>query len=156
MTVGCAGLAVAVNAVTVAATPPEPPNSFRSAIQARGTLESKGKVRLEKGLDIVAARNEIDPGGTSGWHSHPGGAILIIQQGEVTLYRSAGNHCNATRYTAGQSFVERPAEVVNAKNTGSVLTVLFVTYPGVPVGGSPRTDEPAPTCTGSDQGHQGE
>jgi hypothetical protein len=110
-------------------------------------------------------RNTVEVGGSSGWHSHPGGAIVLVQQGEITTYRSLGKsdeqegsrsddgvsgpfpRCIITRYTQGQSFIERPGEPLNAVNTGSIQTIGYVTFPGVPVGGSPRTDEPNPgTC----------
>ena len=150
MTLGFAGLFVAVSAVPGTATPADPAGSFRSVVQARGTNTTPGTIPISQGLDIVVARNEVDPGGTSGWHAHPGGAIVVIQQGEITFYRWVGNHCTATRYTAGQAFVERASEVGNAKNTGSTLAIVFATFPGVPVGGPARTDvAPAPgTCPG--------
>jgi len=150
MTLGFAGLFVAVGAVPGTATPADPVGSFRSAIQARGTNTTPGTIPISEGLDIVVARNEVDPGGTSGWHSHPGGAIVVVQQGEITFFSWVGNHCTSTRYTAGQAFVEHASEVGNAKNTGTTLTIVFATFPGVPVGGAPRTDfAPAPgTCPG--------
>ena len=152
MTLGFAGLIVAVNAVPGGATPSNPAGSFRSAVLARGTDTSQGTIPIKQGLDIVVARNDIDPGGTSGWHSHPGGAIVVVVQGEVTFYGWVGNHCDATRYTAGQAFIEGAGGVGNAKNTGSILTIVYVTFPGVPVGviGAQRIDvSPAPgTCPG--------
>jgi hypothetical protein len=52
-------------------------------------------------------------------------------------------------YTAGQSFIERPSDVVNAVNTGSTVKIIYATFPGVPVGGSPRIDRANPgTCPG--------
>ena len=168
LVVGLAGLIVAVNAVPVAATPVSPPGSFRSVILGHGTYVSHGSLRLEKGLEIVVAQNTVDPGGSSGWHSHPGGAIVVVQVGEITTYRSAGKgdeqevsssdeagggpfrHCVITRYTQGQSFIERPGEPLNAVNTGSIVATIFATFPGVPVVGGlprPRTDVPNPgTC----------
>ena len=45
--------------------------------------------------------------------------------------------------------IERPGEVDNVLNTGTVPYILYVTFPRVPVGVSPRTDEPDPgTCPG--------
>jgi quercetin dioxygenase-like cupin family protein len=149
MTVAAAGLLLAVNAVPGAATPPSPPPLFVNQLQARGTYMSHGTLPLEQGADIVVAKITVLPGGSSGWHSHPGGAIVVVQSGEVTLYTSVGNHCDVTVYTQGQSFVERPGEVNQAVNAGSAPYVLFVTFPGVPVGGSARIDQPNPgTCPG--------
>ena len=110
---------------------------------------SDGTLPIRQGMDIVVSKITVVPGGSSGWHSHPGGAIVVIQQGEVTVYTSVGNHCDITRYTHGQSFVERPGEVVDAVNTGSTNYIIVATFPGVPVGGSSRIDQPNPgTCPG--------
>ena len=145
LTVGLAGLLVAISAVPGAATPPSP--GFTSQLLGRGTYTSDGTLPLRAGMDIVVSKVTVVPGGSSGWHSHPGGAIVIVQQGEVTIYESVGNHCDITTYTQGQSFIERPGVVVEAVNNGSTNYVLLVTFPGVPVGGPSRTDEPDPgTC----------
>ena len=146
MTVGLAGLLVAVNAVPGAATPP---TGFTSQLLGRGTYVSDGTLPLKEGMDIVVSKITVVSGGSSGWHSHPGGAIVVVQQGEVTIYESVGNHCAITSYAKGQSFIERPGAVVDAVNTGSTDYIIFVTFPGVPVGGKSRIDQPDPgTCPG--------
>jgi quercetin dioxygenase-like cupin family protein len=91
----------------------------------------------------------VNPGGSSGWHSHPGGAIIVVAQGSLTVYSAVGSNCQTTNYSAGQAFIERPGEVDDVLNAGSERYVLYVTFPRVPVGTSPRTDEPDPgTCQG--------
>ncbi len=147
MTVGLAGVLAAVTMLPGSATPGI---NSTSTILTRGTNQSAGTLPLMKGTDMVVALNTFEVGGSSGWHSHPGGAIVTIQQGELTLYRSVGQHCDATRYTAGQSFIERPTDVQNGVNTGSIQTIAYVLFPGVPVGGSPKIDvatDPG-TCPG--------
>jgi quercetin dioxygenase-like cupin family protein len=39
---------------------------------ARGTNLSDGTIPLQLGTDIGMAQITVDPGGSSGWHSHPG------------------------------------------------------------------------------------
>ena len=146
LALGLTGLFVALNAVPGAATPSI---GFTSQTMGRGTYMSHGSLPLEQGLDVVVSKITVVPGGSSGWHSHPGGAIAIVQQGQLTLYVSVGNHCDVTTYTQGQSFIERPSDVVNAVNTGSGDFIVIATFPGVPVGGSTRIDRPNPgTCPG--------
>jgi len=143
-----AGLIVAVNAAPAAATPP---NNFVGTVLGRGTLQSNGSVPINAGLDIVVAQNTVQPGGSSGWHSHPGGAIVVVAQGQITTYESVGGHCVITTYTAGQAFTERADKALIAKNTGSTVTVVIATFPNVPVGvaNAQRTDLPNPgTCPG--------
>jgi quercetin dioxygenase-like cupin family protein len=145
VTIGLAGLFVGVNAVPGAATPPV---GFTNQVLGRGTFVAHETLPLRQGLDIVVSKITVAPGGTSGWHSHPGGAIIVVQQGEITIYRTDGEgdgrHCVITKYTQGQSFVELPGQVTKAVNTGSADFILFVTFPDVPVGGSSRIDQPNP------------
>jgi quercetin dioxygenase-like cupin family protein len=75
------------------------------------------------------AQITVNPGGSSGWHSHPGGAIIIVQTGTLTVYRSLGSQCHPTTYSAGQAFIERPGEVDDVLNTSTVPDVLYVTFP---------------------------
>jgi quercetin dioxygenase-like cupin family protein len=146
MAVGAAGLLITVNAVPGAATPPSPVG-FTNQLLSRGTYTSDGTLPIKQGMDIVVAKITVAPGGYSGWHSHPGGAIVVVQQGAVTLYKSVGNQCEITIYAKGQAFVERPGELDDAVNNGSTDYIIFVTFPGVPVGEASRIDQPNPgTC----------
>jgi quercetin dioxygenase-like cupin family protein len=145
-TAAFAGLILALNAAPAGATPG---HNFGPTQLARGTNQSHGTIPISQGLDIVVAQNTIAPKGYSGWHSHPGGAIVVVQAGEITTYESVGNHCLVTRYIAGQAFVEGAGKPLNAVNTGTTTTITIATFPGVPVGvdGAQRTDEADPgTC----------
>jgi quercetin dioxygenase-like cupin family protein len=66
------------------------------------------------------AQITVLPGGSSGWHSHPGGAVVVVKAGNLTVYRSVGSVCDATDYTGGQAFIERPGEVDDVVNTGTL------------------------------------
>jgi len=146
LTVGLAGLLAAVNAVPGAATSP---SGLTNVTLARGTDVSDGTIPLQVGTDVVMTQITVVPGGSSGWHSHPGGAIIVIKQGDLTLNRSIGSQCETTNYTAGQAFIERPGEVDDVVNTGTTPYVLYVTFPRVPQGGSARIDQPdTGTCPG--------
>jgi quercetin dioxygenase-like cupin family protein len=143
------GLAGVITAMTLATSEATPPSGLTSVPLARGSNTSDGTIPLKAGTDVALAQITVNPGGSSGWHSHPGGAIVVVQQGSLTVYRSVGSECQTTTYTAGQAFVERPGEVDQVINTGTDPYVLFVTFPRVPQGASARTDEPDPgTCPG--------
>jgi quercetin dioxygenase-like cupin family protein len=146
LTVGLAGV---VTAVFVAAGEATPPSLLTNVPLARGTNVSRGTIPLQVGTDVAMAQITVDPGGSSGWHSHPGGAIIVVKTGTLTVYRSIGSQCQSTTYSAGQAFIERPGEIDQVLNTSTTPYVLFVTFPHVPQGVSPRTDEPDPgTCPG--------
>jgi quercetin dioxygenase-like cupin family protein len=146
LSVGLASLVALLPFAPGAATPP---SGLTNVPLARGTNLSHGTIPLKFGTDVAMAQITVNPGGSSGWHSHPGGAIIVVQTGTLTVYRSIGSQCQTTTYSAGQAFIERPGEVDNVVNTGTAPYVLFVTFPRVPQGSSPRTDEPDPgTCPG--------
>src|SRR5213595_170708 len=109
-----------------------PPSGLTNVPLARGNNTSEGTIPLQFGTDIVMAQITVVPGGSSGWHSHPGGAIVVVKQGSITVHQSAGSQCQITTYSAGQAFIERPGEVDDVTNAGTVPYVLFVTFPRVP------------------------
>jgi len=125
------------------------PSGLTNTPLARGIFSSDGTLPLQAGADVVMAQITVVPGGSSGWHSHPGGAIIVIKEGELTVHRAIGSQCQVDTYSAGQAFVERPGEVDQVVNTGTIPYTVFVTFPRVPHGDSARTDEPNPgTCPG--------
>ncbi len=143
------GLAGAITAATVAPGAATPPSGLTTVPLARGTNESDGTIPLKAGTDVAIAQITVNPGGSAGWHSHPGGAIVVVKQGKLTVYRSIGSHCETTTYSSGQAFIERPGELDDVLNTGTIPYVLYVTFPRVPQGDSTRTDERDPgTCPG--------
>jgi quercetin dioxygenase-like cupin family protein len=147
------GLASVVTAVTVTVTAAPswatPPSGLTNISLARGTDTSHGTIPLQFGTDVAMAQITVDPGGSSGWHSPAGGAIVVVKQGSLTVHQPVGGQCQTATYNAGQAFIERPGEVDDVTNAGAVPYVLFVTFPRVPQGESPRTDQPDPgTCPG--------
>ncbi len=137
---------VAVAVIRAHATPP---SGLTNVLLARGNDSSDGTIPFQVGTDIVMSKITVVPAGFSGWHSHPGGAIVVVNTGSLTVYRSIGSQCQIATYGAGQAFVERPGELDYLLNTGTIPYVLFVTYPRVPQGASTRIDEPDPgTCPG--------
>ncbi len=144
-----AGIAGVFAAVTVAPGGATPPAGLTQVPLARGTNVSTGTIPMQVGTDIAMAQITVQPGGRSGWHSHPGGAIIVVKEGSLSVYRSIGSQCQTSTYSAGQAFIERPGEVDQVVNMGTAPYILFVTFPRVPQGESARTDVPDPgTCPG--------
>jgi quercetin dioxygenase-like cupin family protein len=96
------------------------------------------------GLGVVIARFTIDPGGTTGWHTHPGQALVAVQSGELTLYRSVDGECRRRTFGPGEGFVEIPPIVHIAKNEGDVPLVFGATLFRIPASGVTRIDQPDP------------
>jgi quercetin dioxygenase-like cupin family protein len=144
-----AALAGVVTAVSVTPSGATPPAALSQALLARGTNVSNGTLPLQFGSDVAVAQITVQPGGSSGWHSHPGGAIIVIREGSLTVNRALGDQCQVETHSAGEAFIERPGEVDQVVNTGSVPFVLLVTFPRLPHGAPARNDHPNPgVCPG--------
>lgn len=112
---------------------------------ARGTAHEKIKTRGGGSFDVVTQRIVFQPGGHSGWHSHPGQAVVTILTGSLTFYEADDPTCAADHRHAGQVFVDDGyGDSHIARNEGSVAAEVIVTYLDVPVGQPFRIDMPNP------------
>jgi quercetin dioxygenase-like cupin family protein len=71
------------------------------------------------------------PHTTFGWHSHRSPIVVAVIAGTITLYDSTGPKCTATRYHAGQGFIEPANHIHLARNEGNTKAVIYGTYIGV-------------------------
>jgi quercetin dioxygenase-like cupin family protein len=93
--------------------------------------------------EVVVQEVTIAPGGTTGWHSHPGPVVVVVKAGTLTYIRESRGECVETPYSAGTSFVDPgQGHAHTAFNFGTGNLVLIATYFDVPVGASPRIDVP--------------
>ena len=149
-----AALAVPVIVATALATPVIGVTSTLFAVGTfdeihAKTLSPKWQARIDtKGVtDVHILENRIAPGGTFGWHSHPGPSIVVVKTGALTLYRGDDPTCTPHVVAAGSGFIDDGGAVHVVRNEGSVDTVVYVTSL-VPHGAARRIDEPGPgTCS---------
>jgi quercetin dioxygenase-like cupin family protein len=100
-------------------------------------LESK------ENTDIVVANIAITPGGTSGWHSHPGPVLVVVKTGVLTIYRGDDPTCSPTLHPAGTAFTEEGGVVHIARNEGAVNVTTVATF-FVPASAQQRIDQALP------------
>jgi quercetin dioxygenase-like cupin family protein len=98
-------------------------------------------IQADDPTTALVVRVTLEPGGTSGWHSHPATLAVAVRSGEITL---VSDSCTRRTLHAGEMFLERPGVVHRIVNNGSSDTVLIATILGLPAGASPTTDEPNP------------
>jgi len=122
------GLAVLVT--TVQGTP----GSGLTAVTARGDLErlhvntrfdnrARVNIRTWGAIELVTQRIEIAPGGTTGWHYHPGETFVVVQQGTVMLYQD--EHCTVgVPYGPNTVFAQHPDDIHLARNQSTTETVV--------------------------------
>ena len=119
--------------------------------EATGPGSKAGKqgqevINVRDAQETVIQQIVIGPGGQTGWHSHPGPAVVLIKAGELTLYSSEDPACAGRTYSAGQAFVDSGQGHVHiARNLSQSQNVeLWVTYFDVPPGQPFRIDAPDP------------
>jgi quercetin dioxygenase-like cupin family protein len=133
------------------------PNGVQSTVFAVGqfseidakTLSSSWQARINtKGVsDLHILENKIAPGGSFGWHSHPGPSLVIVKTGALTVYLAADPTCTGRVVTAGSGFVDNGNDVHLVRNEGTIETVVYVASL-VPHGAMRRIDEPASSHCG--------
>ena len=97
--------------------------------------------------DTAYQQLTIQPGGHTGWHTHPGPTFVAIAQGEGTLYHGISG-CPSHKYGVGAGFMQPATEVHNMRNEGTTPLVLWAFY-ALPPGTSNaaiRVDQPQPAA----------
>ena len=121
--------------------------NFTGTPIARGTTPGQFKIKLQDSSspsDAAIVQVTQAPGGHSGWHAHPGPAVVIVKSGEVTIQQA--KDCSSKTYTVGQVAIEPAGHVHIARNTGAGTLELWIAFLDVPVAANPRIDEPDPGC----------
>ena len=94
--------------------------------------------------DLYVQNNVWAPGGTTGWHSHPGHSLIIVTSGAVTAYEGDDPSCTPHVYTVGMGFVDPGGAHVHVlRNEGSV-EARTVAVQLIPAGATRRIDAAAP------------
>src|SRR4051812_39048693 len=106
----------------------------------------KARITTKGATDVHMIQNTIAPGGTFGWHSHPGPSLVIVKSGPATFYDADDPACAAHVVPAGSGFVDNGQDTHVVRNEGTVDLITEVVSL-VPAGFARRIDEPAPaTC----------
>jgi hypothetical protein len=72
--------------------------------------------------DLYVQRNVWQPGGSTGWHIHPGHSLILVKEGAVTEYEGHDPDCKRHVYSKGMTFVDSGGEHVhNIRNEGGVV-----------------------------------
>ena len=157
MTFLAAGAALTLVTGPVLATPPS--GIVSATVVARAdfadTVDLKLKVN-EGGHEVVMlapdARDTVmqnfilGPGGTTGWHSHPGPVVVLVKSGALTFFDGDDPSCSPRTFSAGQAFIDRgQGHVHMARNLSlNENAELWVAYFDVPPGGAFRIDAADP------------
>ena len=124
-------LGVSVLALVVGAALATPPKGAITTPITRATFgtfaDQNNGIKVEskqRWADVAMVEHVVEPGGSSGWHHHPGVALVSVNSGAVTFY---DEECRKTVHKAGEGFVEGHHPVL-VRNHGKVDAVLYTTY----------------------------
>jgi quercetin dioxygenase-like cupin family protein len=136
----CGATAVMVPAAASAT----PGSGASGTVLGKGT--SRGTIEVTNGgpTDVVVRHIVIEPGGSTGWHYHPGELIAVVHKG--TLTRTLED-CSVQTNSPGQSFVEAAGDshAHVGRNLGTEPVELYVTYV-IPTGAPLAIDAADPGC----------
>jgi quercetin dioxygenase-like cupin family protein len=101
------------------------------------------QLRTKGQTSVQVVENRVAPGGTFGWHSHPGPSLIIVKSGTITFYHGDDPTCTPDVRSAGDALVDEGTDVHVGRNEGTADVVVIVTRL-LPVGAPARIDEPDP------------
>ena len=127
-----------------------PGNFSADTIAHRATLSDSVQVNKDRikfqtkdPTDFVVQRVTFPPRGSSGWHHHPGVAMVVVESGHVTTH---DENCQTRTYGPHEVFVvsgSAPSEVTNDSDTETAVQVATQVAPA----GSPfRVEDDPPPC----------
>jgi quercetin dioxygenase-like cupin family protein len=92
------------------------------ALKEEGSEQLWRSMPKTEGLsDIYVQSNVWAPGGSTGWHSHPGHSLIIVTAGTVTNYEGHDPACKPHVYKTGMAFVDPGGDHIHIlRNEGTV------------------------------------
>ena len=101
------------------------------------------EIKVKDESDVFVNTSTVTPGGSTGWHKHPGPILVTVTSGVFTYYHGDDPTCTPHVYPAGTAFIETPDDVHIGRNEGSV-PLTWVATGIIPRGVAARVDMPSP------------
>jgi quercetin dioxygenase-like cupin family protein len=137
---GAFAIAASLGLTAVAVATPST-GTVTPVVIGAGSMSTGRGFFARAGTNTVVVDYTVGPNSSTGWHSHPGKTLVTVQSGTFTVYH---DNCRSHTYGPGDAFVERPSSVHVGRNETSDTVKLGVVFFNVPIGGSPRIDQPQP------------
>ena len=80
------------------------------------------------GTDVFIQHVRLGPDAPTGWHTHPGPAIVTLAGGSLTYEDAAANTCRRATFEAGEGFVDRGFGHVHRAIAGAEGADFYVVY----------------------------
>ena len=143
-----------VLAVCVVVTMASPAVDVTPTLIGRGTYEPfkvgtapgaplNFDAKTKTSVDIVVRTHDYAPGGSTGWHTHPGPVFITVLQGSVTFYERDDPTCTPKVVYAGEGYVDTGHGHYGRNEGGQPAKDVTVIL--APVGQPFRGELPAPS-----------
>ena len=104
----------------------------------------KARIKTHGLSDIYVVDNKLTPGGTTGWHSHPGPSLVFVVAGTVTNYVGSDPRCKGKSYSAGSGFTDPGGDSVHMLRNEGTVTAETIAVQFLPTGADRRIDMAEP------------
>jgi quercetin dioxygenase-like cupin family protein len=94
--------------------------------------------------DVYVQQNVWQPGGSTGWHSHPGHSLIMVTEGTVTEYEGDDPQCTPHVYAKGMTLVDPGGDHVHIIRNEGDVEAQTIAVQTIPNGAPRRIDEPDP------------
>jgi len=138
-----AATALATSSIGVTSTPIAQGNADDIDVKVK-TGDWKLLLNTKGPSTLAVSENKVAPGGTFGWHSHPGPSLVIVKSGTSTFYRGDDPDCTPQVHPAGTAYVDPGGLVHTARNESLTEDLVVIVTRLVPAGAAPRIDAPNP------------
>jgi quercetin dioxygenase-like cupin family protein len=101
------------------------------------------QLRTNGPKDILTASITVEPGGSLGWHSHPGPVQVAVTRGTFSLHQVEKRRCRKHTFGPGDAFVEDGGRVHLGRNEGSEPVHVVATF--LARAGTTEFSRPEPT-----------
>jgi hypothetical protein len=92
------------------------------------------QIKAKSGLDLAVQDIVFQPGGFSGWHTHPGPVFIQVISGTMTFYESDDPACTPIVRTVGQGYLDLGEHAHIARNETNEPSENLVVYFAPPGG----------------------
>ena len=142
-----------VFAGNVLATPPSPGGLVALQL-ARGLYDEidlqahdirwQLKMKTKGDSDVYVTQNTFQPGGHSGWHTHPGPSLITVTSGQITAYDGDDPTCTPIIYNVGDGFTDHGGGHVHLLRNETGAPAVTIAVQILPKDAQRRIDAPSP------------
>ena len=112
--------------------------------EQRSNRTWRSRHRVTGSSELYVKSNVWQPGGSTGWHTHPGQSLIIVTAGTVTAYEGDDPACTPHAYTKGMTFVDPGGDHVHILRNESHVVARTIAVQLLPASAAHRIDAADP------------